>query len=671
MQAAEPLTTRTDEVGHALNEWFAEGKAAGFDALQYENRDGGHSPLPAPIYPSLRQLAATPEEQKAGKDKGPAVILRPTPTIGNSSMSAPAAGLGSIPRMLTLDRGGAEFLFKQYLTNNLFIYPEHQDYDAGANGVGGWGDLYAVNTPCLIVSQGSSHSDMPFVKALLATAAALPPEVQKQLIRNRILCPTLQALFRQNTTLVQKEADYLSGKAHPPVFDASALDEMRMISAAQILSPLSIPPLAFVDVLSERQSQNGRDFFERAELGNEVIATTPAFIARAFRSSADFYEMRVSAKRSTYLQKRPLTYHWVLLQGDANLVEIHPTEDGSEATIKVRWHPPQHTTSGIRSHRVDIGLFARHPLGLSAPAILSFAMLPNERRFFDDRGRLSEIAFEAGNPELGLPSEATDLRWLTFIQVAAERKTTLLSQRLDDLLGKRQRARFQEIWEILKARKAVLDSLRSSPEQKVTAEKAVTELGQAIAQVQALEITAPAGSPATLRPLAGRVVEALADEEDLFLAHQPEIFAAAAQSPKTTALADLQAELKRLTNLGVLIEESDGRFHLAHTKNRLTEADHYYLRQLHLTVLSQVLLPGFLDRSPSPLMIDPRLGSPKTWRDVFQYDSQGQRTGWIRHDQGRTYRFDQEGRLLGPGESRQPVTYRLEQGRLVFEVNPK
>lgn len=667
----EPLTTRTDAVGRLLNEWFSTSKAAGFTGLQYENRDGNHSPLPPEVYPSLQHWSATVEGRQSPGDKGPAMSIRATATIGNCSMAGPANAAGSIPRLSVMERGGSEFLFKQYLSNNLFIYPEHQDYDPGANGIPGWGDLYAVNTPCLLISQGSSYSDMPFVKAMLSTAAAFPLLVQKQLLRERLLAPTLQALFRQNTTLVGKESDYLTGKAHPPVYDASVIDELKMVTAAQLMTPLTIPPLALIEVLDERRQENGRDYFERRELSTEVIATTPAFVGRVFRGNANVYTMKLSAKHSVDTEKRPLVYRWVLLQGDPDKVSIVPSEDGSEATLKVRWHPPFYTASGLRTHRVDIGLFARSPLATSAPALISISMLPNEMRFFKDDGRLDQICYQAGNPEPGFPSTDNDLRWLSFIQTAVGKPGTAASELLTKVLSPPQRQAFVRAWDSLEGLKATLDKTAADPARKTDAEKQSSALGKSLATIMATVAKDSTGRQQTLRQTAMTLVTDLAASPTLFIDLQDVLFGLAGKSSVPTAQADLRAELKRLTDMGVLMEDAGSRFRLASGRSAPAGADLYYLKQLHLTVLSQILLPGFLQRSPAPLYVDPRLGTAKAWRDVYRYDDAGKRIGWVRHFQGRMYRFDHDGRCLDAGDKPKSVAYRVESSQVVFDPPAK
>jgi hypothetical protein len=136
------VTTRTDNVAKLLNEWFVNGTAAGLKAITYENRDGQHSPLNTSQYPQLQVFKG------AENDKGAATQLRTQPTLGNCSMASAATQLGCLPRLYMMDPGGNRFLAQQYLSNNLFIYPEHQDYDIGANGiVGGYGDLLPQTLP--------------------------------------------------------------------------------------------------------------------------------------------------------------------------------------------------------------------------------------------------------------------------------------------------------------------------------------------------------------------------------------------------------------------------------------------------------------------------------------------------------------------------------------------
>jgi hypothetical protein len=137
---------------------------------------------------------------------------------------------------------------------------------------------------------------------------------------------------------------------------------------------------------------------------------------------------------------------------------------------------------------------------------------------------------------------------------------------------------------------------------------------------------------------------------DLYFSYQKKLTTLATNSTKPSATADIRNEIRRLVDLGILIEQASGKISTATAPDKLSPAERHYLRELNLTVLSQVLFPEALDRSIAPAWVDPRLTTPKPWRDVFRYDeTTSQRLGWIRYQAGHTYWFDTQGRLLPEG----------------------
>jgi hypothetical protein len=148
----------------------------------------------------------------------------------------------------------------------------------------------------------------------------------------------------------------------------------------------------------------------------------------------------------------------------------------------------------------------------------------------------------------------------------------------------------------------------------------------------------------------------------------------AARSPKASATSDITRAIKRLTDLGILIQTADGGLTSTSALDRLTEADRHYLRGLNLTVLSQALFPEALERSPLPAYVSPRLTTPKPWRDVFRHEeATGRLLGWVRYQAGRVAYFDAQGRHLPEGpdhpEKAQPVRYKIStQGLLEWEA---
>lgn len=662
---SDAITTRSGTVGGLLKEWDKEGTAAGLAGFDYENRDGLHSNLPGNTYPQLNYTNLGETAQK-----GPAQQIRSRPTFGNCSMAAPPMQGGSLARFYLMDPKGAEFLMRQYLGNNLFVYPEHLDYDIGANGLGGFGDLYPANTPAMLISQGSSGSDMPFVQAFLAAAAALPPDTQKILIEKRLLMPTLQSIFRLSNRMVKTPEDYLSGKAHPPVFDSADLDEAKMVRRAHAMTPDSIPPVPLVSVDQELDFVPGRNFFEPPDPHPWRLSSTLVQIARVIRGNQPEYGIVLNAARSGDHQNRPVRVLWRLLHGDPDRVKIETSGKGPFARVRLRFPPPSKRETGIRTHRVDIGVFAARGNAISAPAIVSFYFLPNERHFYDQQGRVSEIHYQTYNPDLGIPTTDTDLRWVKLMLGVTIRGDGLRSRLTEQLLKQEEREGIQESWFRLNSAVEVLEELKRDELKKDQAQKFEEKLGKDIQEV--LGKTLPGDRQLTVRLAIVASLEAVAKFTDLYPSYQAELEALAAQSPKSSASADIRSEIRRLVDLGIVMQDASGRVTPTRPSDQLGDGERYAIRGLNLLLLSHVLFPEGLDRSSAPAWVDPRLTVWKNWRDVHRYDEDGgEHLGWIRHFEGRTLWFNREGDAMpdGPGGAAVPVRYaRGPDGTLGFEL---
>lgn len=649
---AEPVTTRTDEIGKQLNEWFANGTAAGLKAIMYENRDGQHSPLNTGLWPQLQVFKG------AENDKGAATQLRQQPVLGNCSMASGATQLGSLPRLYMMDPAGNRFLTQQYLANNLFIYPEHQDHDIGANGVGGYGDLLPLNTPALLISQGSSYTDQPFLQALLSAAAALPPDTQKLLIKHRVLCPTLQSIFRRSNKMVQTPEDYFTAKAHPVVFDGTQIDEAKMIRIAHEMTPDKIPPVVAFQLIEETQIEPGKNYFEHAGTWPWRLSDTPVSIARILRGNEAEHGMLISFDNTLNLTKKPLAMRAQVLQGDPRFVRIDNHEGKGIMRLRVRWHPPVINATGIRSYRIDIGIFADNGGSISAPAILSFYMLPNEMHFYDEQGRVSEIHYQTHNPDFGLPVTDTDPRWLKIFLAFGLKDTNLRSRLLDKILTTTERDALQTQYLALKPPSEALAAAERDEKRKDEAAKLRSQFGESIRN--ALKQRIGDASKLTVRDSIEKVLQAIAGFHTFYPELQRDLDTLAAQSPKSSAVADVRAELHRLIMQGVLVEQASGQIDTMSPPDKLSLGERYMLRGLNLTLLSQVLFPDLLERSTAPAYVSPRLTTPKPWRDVYRYDPEsGALLGWIRYEKARIANFDAAGRYQpdGPKGKSVPVIY--------------
>ncbi len=650
----QPVTTRTDDVAKLINDWFAKGTAAGLQAITYENRDGQHSPLNTGQYPQLQVFKGT------GNEKGAATQVRAQTTLGNCSMSSGATQLGCLPRLYMMDPGGNRFLAQQYLSNNLFIYPEHQDYDIGANGFAGagYGDLLPLNTPCLLVSQGSSFTDQPFLQALLSTTAAFPPDTQKLLIEKRLLMPTLQSIFRRSNKVVHTAEDYFTGKAHPPVFDSTQIDEEKMVRIAHEMTPAQVPPLVLLHVIEETKIEAGKNFFELPGPYPWLLSDTPVSIARILRGNEAEHGMLIGFNKTLSLVKAPLQMRATVLQGDPRFVRIESQPGGDVMRIRIRWEPPVLAATGIRSHRIDIGIFADNGSSISAPAIISFYMLPNEMHFYDEKGRISEIHYQTHNPDFGLPVTDTDPRWVQILLAFSMKDTNLRSRLLDQILTPDERSGLQKQYLALKPQLDALTAVERDDKRKDEAAKLRAKLGEAISA--ALKTSAVEKSDLTVRATIEKVLNAIANFHPFYLGSQRELSALAAASSKSSAVADIRAELHRLMMQGVLVEHASGQIDTMSPPDKLSLGERYMLRGLNVTLLSQVLFADVLERSTAPAYVSPRLTTPKQWRDVYRYDAtSGALEGWIRYADARIANFDAEGRLLpdGPKGKAVPVIY--------------
>lgn len=396
--ADKPIAEGQGKVGELLREWQKEKTAAGNHGDFYDNHDTDHSNMNYAALPQLTRIEFSEEVRKRQLHHGlQLAFLFNARTIGNSSTALTHGTFWrSQGRNALLQPRGGGLLYVQYLGNHMYFYPEHRDHDVGHNGKDGQGhgDVYPANVPYYIISQGSSGSDIAFMNAVGATLAAFRPEVKEELTKTGLLMPTVQMIFRMSNKLVTKPDDYLTGKAHPSVFDSQYLDVEKMVTLAHSLTPDSLPPLVLLKIVEEDQPVVGRDYFDVSP--REVLLNTPCAIARVVKSSKYERRMVLSAEGSRDLRQKLLKYHWVVLRGDPQRIEIKPQgERGETAEIKVGYHERQPVTPDdkLESNRVDIGVFAHNGDHYSAPAFVSFLYLDNERRAYDDQHRIVSIDY--------------------------------------------------------------------------------------------------------------------------------------------------------------------------------------------------------------------------------------------------------------------------------------
>lgn len=394
------------EAGDLLRKWSKEGTAAGHHGDYYDNHDEDHSNMSYDRFPQLTRIEFAKEAKlkELQLHRGLQVnFFYNGVVLGNASVAmVDRTYWRSMTRLAYTNPRTANILYRQYLNNHIYFYPEHQDHDIGRNGQGeqkGHGDVLPANTPYVITSQGSSGSDRVFMDAVAATLAAFRPEVKEKLVKEGLVMPTVQMIFRRCNKNVKSDEDYLSGKAHPSVFEGTNVDSLAMVKLAHEMTIEDVPPPVVLQVKEEFQPVLGRDYFDYEARGEQLF-TTPCAVARVMRSTALTRRMVVRAEPVTEFAKKPLTYHWVVLRGDPKGVTIKPLDkEKREVELMVAWQErrPVEVGSKLESNRIDIGVFVHNGKYYSAPSFITYFSLDNQKRFYDENKRLTTMDYTEKN----------------------------------------------------------------------------------------------------------------------------------------------------------------------------------------------------------------------------------------------------------------------------------
>ncbi len=487
------------------------------------------------------------------------------------------------------------------------------------------------------------------MQAIPFTLAAFRPEVKKKLVETGLLMPTLQMIFRSTNKHLKDPQEYLTGKAHPAVFEGSWVNDLEMVKLAHAIQPGSIPPMVQLKVQEEDQPAPGGDYFEVQ--ATEKLADTPASISRIFRGKDYRRQMVVSAKGSYDVIKRPLKYHWVILRGDPKRITIKALgKDGSRAEIVVACHErrPIAPGSAMESNRVDIGVFVHNGAYYSAPGFITFFSLDNEARTYDEQGRIVEIGYGMGETTL------TVSNWSAFLDVAGGEPSVfnifLGFNKTERGALQKEIAPFKELQSVLAKAQETRNSLQAEL-QKAPADKKkeiqvkIDETNKAVAAadkaVNAFLDRPLPGLKESIRSLAGRLQT---------MAKMPKstknyAFGRIKLPPTFEAL--FMPTLKGLADLGLT---KNPRFPLqleaVRGKERWTIYEKALLQQFNAKLMSQFLFPGIVTSSYQVNYVDPRISAPRTWRDNYRYDAKGNFLGWTRYALEGKSEFTADGFLI-------------------------
>ncbi|MCL1920885.1 MAG: hypothetical protein FWG50_07375 [Kiritimatiellaeota bacterium] len=376
----------------AVAGWLRENQASGNFGDIYLNRDDGHSALEAAKFPGLTPVLYSAEAKTRNAHWGLANGLFDFPVIGNASIAIASGPMQrSMPRAAQTDPFLPLLAFQITLNNQCWFYPAHLDYTPEN------GDLFLANVPYYVTSLGASFTDKPFMEAFAAALAALRPETKRALIQSKRLAPILQMTLRATQKTVKKPEDYLTGAAHPVVFDAANLDAEAMVSLAHALTPETLPPLVMLRTVSDAKAEMGVDYFD---LRPEGLFDTPFAIARVVRGVLTRERTMTLEAVAPGPPGAQTQYLWRVLQGDEKKITIKPlTPNAARVEITVGYHGTYRPTladgsqAALPTSRVDIGCFVKAGDYYSPPSIVSFGYLGNEERLYRDDGKVQSVDY--------------------------------------------------------------------------------------------------------------------------------------------------------------------------------------------------------------------------------------------------------------------------------------
>ena len=355
------------EVLTCLTALSAQGTIAGFEYLNYDNRDGYHTKLVVENFPGLNSIqtghgfghwSLYGDSESVPWDIDSAVI-------GNASLCSYLVDYNnecaSLTRAVLTTNNRASGLNDLYKLNTVYWHPEHHDHDYDSEAT----DKLWFMIPWLPLSYGSSHSEMDEIGKFLNTAAAFKPQVRDVIMKNGLLAPTLQMIFRR--TRVSSEQDYLSYKAHPNSF-TNLDNQLDMVRMAYQINTTDIPPMVSMAVVEETYSTvDINDGF-----------TTSTAIARTRSDSTGSKKITVSAEGSYDINDKALTFHWAILRGLESEIIIKPLNANSSIVEIEFLHTGERdvssagdTFSSIKSKLSVVGVFVNNGTYYSAPGFVT------------------------------------------------------------------------------------------------------------------------------------------------------------------------------------------------------------------------------------------------------------------------------------------------------------
>jgi len=242
---------------------------------------------------------------------------------------------------------------------------------------------------------GSAPADRAAAEAALTTVVtSMPRNIRAYFIRHRLMAPLQQWLVRRCKPGITNEALYVSAAAHPNVWRAADFDLARLAAAAQSLTSNCVPIMAniysYYDEYKPSPITRAQPLVDYPDPRTESTYETPFGTAVVLRAPEGKRKFRF------------LALGWPFRDGKVNFKwMVKPQWGVSVRAIQERWQQcsPERgygelTLDWGGAVRRDVFVFARYGEGAwGPPSVISFYRIPNERRQYDNGGRIQSIEY--------------------------------------------------------------------------------------------------------------------------------------------------------------------------------------------------------------------------------------------------------------------------------------
>ena len=256
-------------------------------------------------------------------------------------------------------------------------------------------DLFPANMPYQLVV--ASAADRTAAEAAIACATnAMVPKVREMFQRARVMAPVLQGLFRHCRPGVTNEADYLSARAHPTAWREGDFDRERIRNAAMMLLENSMPLLTMLTPVYEEFEthpiRRAEPFLDYPDPRPETAFETLFGIGIVLRAPEKRRKFRFQA-RSWPVQNEKVSFVWKVITPQ-RWVSAKPFEGRGGFMAPKNGYAEFAFDWTVVGRRMDILVCARYGEGpYGPPALISFFVVPNEKRTYDKSGFIEKIEY--------------------------------------------------------------------------------------------------------------------------------------------------------------------------------------------------------------------------------------------------------------------------------------